>query len=80
MLIADEGGGVDGDDARGALAHGEVVGELLLGGPALFLHHLTLEDGEHGVAPAEGADPDLGKGEEEVGVDVHSDSLLQIRR
>ena len=42
LLLTDEGGGVDGDDAGGALADGEIVRQLLVGGPALVLHHLTL--------------------------------------
>ena len=50
----------------------KVVGELLLGGPALLLNHLALEDGEHGVAAAEGADPDLGEGPKQIAVEIHS--------
>ena len=64
VLLADEGGGVHRDDAGGTLSDGEIVRQLLLGGPALVLHHLPLEDGQHSVAAAEGHDPYLRKGEE----------------
>ena len=72
VLVSHKGGRVHGNDAGGALADGKVVGELLLGGPALLLHHLALEDGEHGVAAAEGADPDLGEGPKQIAVEIHS--------
>ena len=63
LTAAHKGSGVHRDDARGALAHGVVVGQFALGGPALVLHQLPLEDGQHGVAAAEGAHADTGKGQ-----------------
>ena len=76
VFLPDEGGGVDGDDAGGALADGKVVGELLLGGPALLLHHLPLEDGEHGIASAEGAHAHLGKGQKQIEIEIQWYDIL----
>ena len=33
MLLTDKGGGIDGDDAGGALADGEIIHQLFLCGP-----------------------------------------------
>ena len=60
--VAHKGGRVDGDDAGGALADGVVVGQFGLGGPFLFLHHFSLEQGEHGQTATEGADANFGEG------------------
>ena len=79
LLCPHKGGGVDGDDAGGALAHGVVVSQLRLGGPALAVHHLPLENGEHGVAAPEGTHADLGKGEEQIKIEVHLTPALPIR-
>ena len=57
--------GVDGDDAGGTLADGKVIGQLLIGGPALVLHHLPLQDRQHGIAAAEGHDPHLSEGQKQ---------------
>ena len=64
-LLADKRGGVHGDDAGGTLADGKVIGQLLIGGPALVLHHLPLQDRQHGIAAAEGHDPHLGEGQKQ---------------
>ena len=65
LLLSHEGGGIDGDDARGTLADSEIVHQLLIGGPAFVLYHLPLEDGQHGHAAAECHDAHLGEGEEQ---------------
>ena len=65
-LLADKGGGIDGDDARRTLADGEIVRQLLVGGPALVLHHLTLQDGQHSHAAAKGHDAHLGKRQKQL--------------
>ena len=71
LTAAHKGGGVDGDDAGGALAHGVVVRQLALGGPLFVLHQLPLEDGQHGIASAEGTHPDPGEGQEQIDKQVH---------
>ena len=73
-VITHKGGGVHGDDAGGTLAYSVVVRQFLLGGPAFVVHQLPLQDGEHGVAAAEGAHPDFGKGKEEAHVLFHARS------
>ena len=79
MLIADEGGGIDGDDAGGTLADGVVVGELLLTAPALFVHDLLLEDGQHGRPAPKGEGADFGKGPKQVEIDVQAVSRSGIK-
>ena len=66
LLLPYEGGGVYSDDAGGALADGKIVHQLLVCSPALVLHDLALEDGQHGHTAAEGHDAHLGKGEEQL--------------
>ena len=65
LLLPHEGGGIDGDDARGTLADSEIVHQLLIGDPAFVLPHLPLEDGQHGHAAAECHDAHLGEGKEQ---------------
>ena len=70
-LVPHKGSGIHRNDARGTLADGKIVGQLLFRGPAPLLYQLPLEDGQHGISPAEGANPDFGKGQKQVGIDVH---------
>ena len=69
--IADEGGGVHGDDTGGTLADGVVIGQVRVGGPVLFLHDLPLENGQHSIAAAKGAHADLGEGKIQVPQQFH---------
>ena len=46
-------GGVDGDDAGGALADGVIVHQLLLCRPAVLLHDHPLDKAQHGISAAE---------------------------
>ena len=61
-VLADEGRGVDHDDAGQALGHGVVVHDLLVGRPAVVLDDVALQYGQHGVAAAEGEAADLHEG------------------
>ena len=78
LTVADKNRCVDGDDARSALSDGKVVSDFLLCDPALFLHHLPLEDGQHGVATAEGTYSHLGKGQKQVQIKVQQINVLSI--
>ena len=75
-----ESGGVHGDDARGALGDGVEVQQLLLGQPALFGYQLPLKKREHGVAAAETAGADPGKGQKKIPILAHAVSFPPIRR
>ena len=65
-LIPDKCRGVDGDDAGGALADGVIIHQLLFRCPAVTIHDLPLQNGDHGVAAAEGHGPDARKGQEQL--------------
>ena len=65
-LIADEGGRVHRDDAGGALPHRVVVHQLFRACPAVPVHDLPFQDGDHGIAAAEGHDADPGEGQKEL--------------
>lgn len=62
----DKGGGVDGQWARRHLGNGDDVGKGLLGNPAVPLHHLFLDGGDHRIAPADAEQPDLQKRQEKL--------------
>ena len=66
LLEADKRRRVDRNDAGRALADGEVVQELFLGGPFFLFHNLALQKRQHGVATAEGKKPDPKKGAEQI--------------
>ena len=51
--VADVGGGVEGDGPRGALGNGHDVREFAHADPAVRFHHVVLDEGKHGIAPAE---------------------------
>ena len=61
--VATEGRCVHGNDAGGTLGHGGEVEQLLIRKPLLLQDQLPLKKGEHGVATAEAAGTDAGKGE-----------------
>ena len=60
----DEGGAVNGNGPRGHLANGNKVGKLGHGEPAFRFHDVLLDQGDGGVAAAEGKKTDLKKFEE----------------
>ena len=66
LLEADKRRRVDRNDAGRALADGEVVQELFLGGPFFLFHDLALQKRQHGVAAAEGKKPDPKKSAEQI--------------
>ena len=59
--IADEDAQIDGKHTRTALRNGDEVEKLFLLDPPVFLHHLGLDDGNHGISAAEGEEPDFKK-------------------
>ena len=58
-LVAHEHRGVDGDRPRDRLREGQQVEELLLLDPLAFGDELPLDQRKHGVAAAEGEEPDF---------------------
>ena len=66
LLEADKRRGVDRNDAGRALADGEVVQHLFLRGPFLLFYDLALQKRQHGVAAAEGEQPDPEKRAEQI--------------
>ena len=70
------GGDIDGEGAGRAFAHRDEIDQLLHGHPAL-LGHRALDEGDHGVAPAEGEGADQEKAPEQLKKD-HS-ALLPDR-
>ena len=78
--VAAEGGGVDRDDAGGALSHSIQVQQFFIRKPALLLYQLPLEEGQHGIAAAEGAGADPGKGGEEFQITSHNTPFCLERK
>ena len=67
-LVADVGGGIDGDGAGGGLRDGRHVQKLLLLQPAPLGDEFVFQQGDHGVAAAEGEETDLEHGPEQLQV------------
>ncbi|SCJ42241.1 Uncharacterised protein [uncultured Blautia sp.] len=65
-LISYEGGGVDGNGARCGLGNGDNVQNVPVLQPAAAFRHLTLDQGDHGVASAKGEGADFGKSPEQL--------------
>ena len=65
-LVADVPRHIYGEDPRGGLGYGEDVEELLLAEPACLIDDLTLHHRDHGIAAADGGDPDLEENAEEL--------------
>ncbi|EJX01244.1 hypothetical protein EVA_10650 [gut metagenome] len=51
LFIANKGGCIHCNNAWGTLAYGIVIHNLLLCSPCLFLHHFSLNNRQHGIAP-----------------------------
>ena len=63
QFITHENGDIHRENARQRLRHREKVKELLLAEPAA-VHHLPLDEGNHGIAPADGKHADFDECEE----------------
>lgn len=66
LLEADKRRSVDRNDAGRALTDGEIVQKLFLRGPVFLFHDLALQKRQHGVAAAEGEQPDPEKRAEQI--------------
>ena len=77
--VARVGGGVDAHGTGCDLRGGHNVGELLRGQPALFLHHVVLDEGNGGQSSAETEDADLQEGEKQPQENHDAASFLLVR-
>jgi len=73
-LIAHEGADVHGENTGTALSDGYQVEQLFAVNPMVAVHHLRLDDGNHGIATAEGDYANLKEGSEQF--KVHSAQFL----
>ena len=64
QLIAYEDGYVHGEDAGARLRHGHQVEEVLATYPLLLLNDFGFDEGDHGVAAADGEEADVEEGGE----------------
>ena len=65
-LIADEGGGTDGDGAGGGLGNRDDLKQIIAADPSFFDRYFIFNDRNHRVAAPEGDHTDLHKGEEKL--------------
>ena len=71
QFVADEGADVDGKHTRTTLGNGNEVEELLLRHPLPFVHHLGLNQWNHGVAATQGEETNAEESGESLPVDAH---------
>ncbi|MPM33822.1 hypothetical protein SDC9_80403 [bioreactor metagenome] len=71
---AHERGNIHRDRAGGTLADCKAVGQLRVADPSLAGNNLTLQDGQHGVAAAEGAHAHQSKGQKQIQQKRHQHS------
>lgn len=63
-LVANEDGNVHGEDARAGLCHSHQVQQVLTADPLLLVHHLGLNQRNHGISAADGEEANVEEGAE----------------